>query len=580
MIFNQNKAELSEYSYHFYDEYLHNLFMNKNNDIPERLQILSYCFLYKGISYKQLCLLYGTAALNNKSISMVVQRLKNKRYLSIINYGTSRDNVYIITSSGIKYISESLPELIKQCNQAGNIENEPYRFPLNEIIAFLATRCQNINPAYWNHYLATRDLNAFLLSYSFSSKNYTFETEVGLQENGCFVSLYTRSLMGMNKLSHPVRCDAVLRYQIDDSLSASFLTELDTGSQRSALLKSKLRNYLCYYMNTEYYSPDHSLLFCIDTTIEDKGEEDAKSLLITKGGFGTKEYYYILALECTFDLLNSCLPTNNQMVTLGSAVTYLDNLRQSGKLSPSLKQLLTYFSSKDKESMYNLPISSLKQQYHNKRNNVSELRESILKDLHYKKYFRRRNLLMTAALSIPELFPYFLHGFSLYTASTYNLVGTIPLLLPEMFQFKSKLKKILMGFKVISSEDDITYEMFYQIQHIIFRNHYKMSLSQLSFLVENISDDVGGGYRLHELLYLYQDTSLLPSNVKLLCLLDATSTDMIKEMYLGSPLGKYLSEQKEHLRKGEFDILFANYESICTTGSLFTFSPEGNILFV
>jgi hypothetical protein len=579
------KADLAEYSYLIYEKFLHKVFLDSNIDVPERHQILLYCFLHRGISYSQLTTLFGNSIQKKKSTTMVIKRLRDNDYLISLknlktlnnNYGDSSENTYLITAAGVNYCSQLLLNLFPEFMPMENLTTSEHKFTLKEILDYLSIRCMSNIPAYWNHYLAARDVNTFLLSSSFSNIDYSYETEVGISESGIPATLYSRALLGVGKLNYPVRCDAMLTYPLSkENCSMRFFLEQDTGKQRSALLIDKVNNYISYYLGTNSFSPTTSLLFCLNTKVD----EDKREFAAVKGGYGTKEYYYSFALECAFDLLSINLPGGLSCQTVGEAIAYLREMERDERLSPSLNQLLTYFSGAAaiNETM---SLTMLKKQYYNNRNEITEKRAVILAGLHLQKYMSRRSLLHRSLDPIIGLEDYFLKGFSIYTVPNYDFDGTFPYLLPEMFQFRNKLKRMFVSLNMIDSKTIPNYEPFYTIveNEIVMRNSYYFQEENLHIIIENITDDLGGLYRVRKLLNQVSLPSSLISS-KLLCLCDNLTLDAVKEIYLDTIMGKKLSLRcGSSCKKDDFEVLFATYDTIRSSGSLFTFSSDGSIVY-
>lgn len=579
------RASLSEYSYLVYEKFLHKVFMDIDFDVPQRQQIMLYCFLHKSISTQQLSVLYGGSRLKVKSTYMIVKRLRDSDYL--IKYDEIKDTgktnttepIYVITAAGVKFCKELILSLFPQMMPEEMFSYSDYSFTLEEIIEYLSNRSNTDIPVYIDHYLGTRNVNTYLLSHPFCEQTFRYETEVGIAESGTTVSLFTRSLLGINN-TYQIRCDALLKYylpEMDDYVR--FFIELDTGTQRSAILKEKIQGYVDNYLDTNSFSPNDSLLFCLQTKVNESHRELKK----LKSNVGSKDYYYLMMLEFGCNMMSSVLPEEQGLKTVGEAIQYLDRLNNYGRLGSTDKSVYNYFKDTAAIDM-STPLSELKNNFGASRDRLNNKRKHVLNKLHMHSYYTRRNLLHRCANSISELSYYFLKGFSLYSAPDYNLDSTVPYLLPEMFDFRSKLTNLFASFNLVSKTSPLSYRLLYRIgkenkDGFVLKNSYYFMKERLHVIVENISDDLGGLYRINHLLNQPSIPSSLISS-KIICLVDDTSKDKIKNMYVSSPLGKYLMKNDgSRTNQSKFEILFITYESVKTYGSFFTYDLDGNVVY-
>lgn len=579
------KAELAEYSYLTYEKFLHNVFLDNSLDIPERNQILFYCFLHKWMSYSQLMRMFG-GAVNNRAVTMKAKRLRDNKLLvfqkdiagSSARYD-DKENIYVMTAAGVKYCQELIRDIFPKLLPDETFKKDEYTFSLDMVLTYLGDRCNEKNVTYLNHYLATRDIESYLLSSPNSSLEYSFDTEVGIDTNGNTVSIFTRTLLGCGNNVSPIRSDGYLAYPLDGKdkkYLLKFFIELDTGSQRSSLVVDKVRNYLSRYLSSTNFSPLSSLLFSLQTSVK----EERNKIKEAAGGYGSRDFYYSLALECTFDMLKTQLPDSVQFNTVGDAVNMLKGLERDGKITPSLSLLLKYFSTAAIANK-NIPLSTIKTHYYTWRDEVAEKRLNVKNEIHGRKYLNRRNLIHSNIDEVAGLNEYLLKGFSIYTLSNHDLESTLPYLLPEMFQFKMKLRRMCLGLNLINMSDQLYYEPLYLVKgsEFVLRNSYTGNDKDFHIIIENISDDLGGLNRIKHLLSLeIVPTSLLTS--KIICLIDNTSMEEIKGIYLGSKIGEVLSTScGSSCVRGKFEIMFATYETIRSSGSLFTFSSNGEIVY-
>lgn len=579
------KAELAEYSYFIYEEFIHKVFMDSDFDIAQRHQILLYCFLHRGISTSQLSILFGDQRLKVKATYMTVKRLRDSDYLVWQNEfskpkgkGNVSEPVYFITAAGVKYCIEIITSLFPELMPDESFTSSNYTFTLDEILEYLSKRCLSNSITYIEHYLGARDVNAYLLSHPFTNMDYKYETEVGIAESGVPASLFTRSLMGFNAYSHPIRCDALLTYPLaTEEYGVQFYIELDTGTQRASILTDKIQGYFDNYINTNGFSPKASLLFCLQTKVD----ESRKELKKVKSTFGSRDYYYLMMLEFGCHMMSSVLPEGQGPKTVGEAIVYLKRLDDLDMLNPTAKSVYNYFvdiAAIDEST----PLSELKNNFVVSRDMITKKRDSILGDLHMKAYLHRRNILFQRANSIEGLDLVFLQGFSLYTAPAYCLGNTFPYLLPDMFAFRRDLQAMFVSLDLVKRTSSLKYRLFFKItkdDDIVLKNSYFFMEERLHVIVENVTDDLGGQARIRHLLNL----SSVPSSLKhskVVCLIDNYSLDSVKKLFMTSSLGKTLLDQNgSRCKENEFEILFASYDTIKTYGSFFTFNTKGDIVY-
>lgn len=577
----KRRAELVEFSTLLYDNFLHKIFMDRSLGIGDRNKILLYCFRHKGLSIHQTYIMSGPSKNNKRSISMVIQRLKNKKYITNATVDAKSYAAYIITEDGIEYCKQLIPSLFDSIFPNQDMVSDGYTFSLDEIIEYLASKCISISPSYWKHYLATRDINTYLLSSFLANKKYTYNTEVCLDANGSPVSLYALSLNGVANTTHPLRCDGLLTYPLTNcERNMNFFVELDTGSQRSQIIKEKIENYMEYYLNSRSFTPLSSILFSLNSQISETQEK----IKVKKGSYGSKEYYYLHELGTITNILHLIYNKDTSNYTLRDTLNALQALDKDNIISSlqNLNQTVSYFSNEFPSKKANLTVSDLRKCYYNNKELTTEEKEAILATKYYDKYLTRRNLIHSAISKIADLDKYFLKGFSLYTVPNYDIDGTFPYLLPEMFQFKSKLKRMLSSLNLADMMDIPEYQPLYSVNGLDYglRNSYTFTNTGLHVIIENITDDLGGKARISYLLNNYETAPAPLKSSKIICFLDNRSIDTVKEMYLKSKLGNKLASCcGSRCIKDTFEVMFASYDTIKTSGSLFTFSLNGDVIF-
>lgn len=577
------KADLSEYSYKIYEKFLHKVFMENNRKISKRHKTLLYCYLNRCVSTSQISIFFGDSKLNVKSNSMMMDRLFKSDYINLYtdtrkSSGKKLENIYVITSTGIKYCNGLISSLFPILLPDESFKYSGHEFSLKEVIEYLNVRCETKLPVYIEHYLGSRDVFAYLLSNPLTKGNYSFETEVGISESGIPVSLYSRSLLGFNMFSHPIRSDAVLTYPLPkENDNLRFFIELDTGTQRSSILTNKIQNYLDNYLNTNSFSPMSSLLFCLQTKVDDSRKE----LLNLKRGYGVRDYYYLVGLEFGFNMMASVLPNGGKIQTVGDALRYLDRLKKQGNLNATDELVYKYF---EETTIIDgaTPLEGLKNNYHVIQDVLASKKAEILEDLHRKAYLNRKDILHKSANSLTNMEEFFLKGFSLYTVPNFSMANTFPYLLPEMFGIRDKLSSVFSSMGLVNDNSLPGYRPFYKVDNdgFVLKNSYLFELERVHVIIENISDDLGGYYRIRHLLNQPSLPSSLMSS-KIICLYDDNSFDMVRDMFVSTSIGKVLmARDGSRSIDNNFEVLFASYNTIKTSGSLFVFNDKGEAVYM
>jgi len=574
------KADLAEFSYYIYSKFLRLVF--SNSDIAGRHKILMYCFLNRCISKHQLSILFGNTKLKVKSTYMVVKRLMDNDYLCKYTHGSSSrkeasEAVYLITNSGIKYCKELVASLFPVLMPEETLAYSGHHFTLNEVIDYLSIRCQLKLPAYIEHYLGARDIYTFLLSYPIKN-DYSFETEVGISESGLPVSLYTRSLLGINLNSYPVRCDGLLRYRLRGNDEIRWYIELDTGTQRAAVLQNKLNNYIEYVLKSNSFTPLDSIVFSIQTKPGELNNPSDER----KKGLGIRDYYYMVILEFAFNLMYTVLPKDTRIRTVGEAIKYLERLHLYGELGPTDIMVYKYFRDADIIDR-SAPLEGLKNNYHKYLDLKKERIAESFNERNQKKYVSRRKIIHKCSSSNDELGDYFRRGFSLYTVPNYCIGNTLPFLIPEMFDARDKICKIFSSAGLVGKDSFVGYRPFYKVDddNFVLRNSYYFKKERLHIIVENITDDFGGLYRIRHLLN-YSSIPASLSSSKVICLYDDSSAGLVKEtlsstamwqQVINMPGSRILdndikdSPGSRNLNN-DFEILFVSYSSFAAAESL------------
>lgn len=563
---------MAELSLRLYEKLLKKIFLESGNDLPYHKKITFYCFYHRGISLRQIGIIFGNSNNKIESMKTTLDRMINKEDMQRFKYGKSNETGYYITPKGIREGSILVRDFFESKMSDEKLSRDYYDFTFDDIIEYLSNRCSACQPKYWQHYLASRDVFAYLLNGKFQYHNFHYETEVAIEESGRPATLYTRSLFGMD-LRYQVRTDGMLSFIISkDKPIFRFFMEVDNCSQSSLIITNKVSNYIKNYIETREFSITTSLMFCINT--DSVNERPIKKNKYTS----TTDYYYGLLLVSVYDMLLATGMELSDKATINEVLSFIED-RSKCRHSDALNQVSKYFRSKTSFFKGHMPIKDLNDLYKEqiaKRqryiNDENEIR-------HYKKYITRRKLIHRSIINIPGLHEAFLRGFSIYTASNYDLDKTLPFINIEMTKKKYKFKRMLMKYNLVN--DDFEYEVGFAVKktNILLRNVYYSKKERRGIAIENVSDDLGGFYRVKNILEKDSIPSYMLRNILIICLCDNRSINYLKERYLETKQGKILSKKCTNYIKNEFEVLFLKYEEAINDYKLFSFSATGEIIY-
>lgn len=567
------KANLAEEAYKYFWKYMLRAFRDYNR-ITNRDKILFYCFMNKAISDKQIEIMFVYNDYNEKkAIEMVLQRMSKQKLIK--KFKLSNDETgYCITFAGISKCKEKIKQLNSKVMEGTIYENNN---TLDNIINYLAEKCINTKPVYWQHYLAIRDIYTYMLSDSFHFSALQFDPEVAIDSKGTIASLYTKSLYGID-LNCELRCDAMIKFKYDISENDNFfnyLIELDTGSQKSSILVDKIKKYIMNYVDTNAYTLDTSLIFSIDTNVTNDIKKSYKKNL------SIKDYQYAFAFRCVHDMYyNICIKDNMKFLTINDMLSIIKVINKNVKHpSESLEKLCGYVESKSDFFNPKWCVMGLNDTYNADLKKDVMQKNNTIKSLHSRRYNMRKLLLYRSVKDIPGLNAAFLRGFSLYTVDNYNLDNTLRYLRPNNGNVGYAIIKKLIDNKILYNNKP-TYKSFIKMDtdYKVLRNFYYFDKINLAIIIENISDDLGGYFRIINLL----ENDSIPTillNTKVLCMCDENNIDEIKTKYLNTKYGKILSAKCFDYITDGFEVLFICYKDIFSGGDIFSFSADGKIVY-
>ena len=581
------KASLTEYSITHYQRFLSSLSRNakKKCSFPDHILCLNLYFRY--ITFRQYKLLFPLKY--EKYINVSLNRLSKKGYLETLD-NISNFHVYAITPAGIKYICEKLPLLL---NIHYPLPEEPeYHFSVEEVLEYMKKRINIKAPAYWYHFFGIRDFYYTFLSNPLTYPEFLFLQECVI-ENGRPLSIYQQSLNIGKSLGTGIalRSDGMLmsRCPAYPNLDIPLFLEFDSGSQRSSVLLNKVANYVnnCRQFFQEYkknpglkvHMPP-SIVFCMSSKYAEKKKPEPLKK------YGKQKYQKCLKrAQDIYEVVSSLdVPPDivkNSGPTLDACISLLESIedRLSNNLTEDLIPLLLRYRNENPLDG-SRPLQYIIQNLERRQIDLSNrYTQSMI--LYFQDYYaKRKSLLWNRVLQLEDenIKESLLLGLSVFTVSHELLQEQLPFLIPELYWYSSSLSTFLSDFGCYHGVPTITYEHLGTVnKNYILRNHYIVTDSDGSyeFFIENISDDLGGYFRIMNLLSLPGNGGL-NEKCKVICIISDDFLNKHKDEITNSVLYiSLMSSQTSSWRKENSELLFCT-PSDFESGRYFILLSDGS----
>lgn len=554
---NYHKADLVAFTYQLLAELLNQLFKNYTRNIPDRKRkiVLLYCLIYKAISAKQVYIIMDKK--NYKATDMVMRRMVNKGIIKKFIYNRNDEAAYCLTTKGRNESIKLTRQLINFYGMENNLSSDSNVFRIEEVVEELKAISASNQPKYWGHYFASRDIYIYLLSQERIHVEY--ETEVAIKD-GVPVSLYERTLIGSG-LRYHLRCDAMIKYNKYSDNKYAFFMELDNGTQNITVLVDKIKKYLLNFVDTSGFAPETALLFLINNNISNVDLYRKNDIKIS-----SREYYYSNELFCVHEMLINSSVKIQEDCTVDEVLSVLRKMIKVGRSTKKLKQLMDFFEAKSNLFSKEMRVCDLNSIYSNTVKRRNKENYKINSNMQKDKYLARRSTIHKAAMAIPGLIDAFLRGFSLFTAANFNLDNTLRYICVKLTDNWAILLAMLYfsGFYK-NNELPIMKPYIFLENGRALKNYYYFSYDDLGVIMENVSDDLGGYYRIWSLLN-QDDIPESLCNTKVICISDSISLENIKAEFVITKQGKVLANLSSEEIGSGFDILFVIYENIHDKG--------------
>ena len=598
--FTFEKSFMIEEAYKNYELLMHQLFNYKNtyegSPAGKKTLILFYCLVNHYITANQFSNQFYHEV-NHHGLEVYLTQISKHGFLNKQQVMIDGKNImlYEITKQGAEHCKELLsglynlnnllsPTVLSSNSSASScvppsasalfssLLGEPYDYFLTKI-ASLRPKTNVV------HMMAVRDLNVYLLSNPYINKAYRYTLEVPIRSNGAIATRAERARILFKPREYSLRCDALLECPIDKN-NYNFFIEQDTGTQRKEEIQMKLSRYISTVLSSSTNKQFNAVMFCINTPSTDFINKSSNKK--KKGASAVRDYLNVLNYNVwlfTKANLNDVLN-----VKLFDFVSVYKEFCQSEIATLYNKNSLQYFQSVLKHNskitikeVYSLAQNEIEANFENSYN----LKKAYLRA----RYLRRRNIIFDSLLEMKNVCDFFLNGLSIYTTHNNDHDGIVPYLLPELFHATRYLINLisqrLLGGEIISSA--IFHSSCGNVSDdgFVLKNYYIFN-EKVHLFTENISDDLGGRYRVKH--YLNNPTWKHEPGI-ILCLVADDDIDTAKELYLNTVYSQYMfsnhaATQNTIISAGAFSlsVYFVTYRNITSSYELFTFDIDGNIL--
>lgn len=584
ILFN-NSVELNE-SYDIentfsnYELLLHHIFLKDSYSLSinddKKFCVLYYCLTYRYITARQLSESGLFKNVSNEGLNMLLKRLYTNGYMTqdkaVIN--ERAESVYILTLKGSNYCLSLLDSYMTKTTNKEILDI--YAQLKGAPLEYLVTRYSFKPSNNYSHILGIRSLNLYLLTNPYSNVYYRYTLEVPVKQNGSVASLSERSEAKLKLRNKSIIADALLEYPVDN-LIFRFFIEQDTGSQRSAVIQKKIRNYINGVIGAVTHKELNSLVFSIGIPYSPKMYQSIEE---TPCSSMARDYVslseLIVAVHGNFSICNDDLSN----VKISFIIPILRQFCLQYSSSNFYKNALVYYESIN-VSYPNLTIadaySMINQQKKLEGRTINNRKKSYL----HSKFLARRKSIYSIATEMADCKDAFLEGFSLYCTNAHDHNSVFPYLNPELFNGRKLFETIVS--LCIMKDTPITSIIYNSIKGnklkdgYVLKNHYCFN-NIFNLYVENISDDLGGFHRVSH--YLNHPTWHHGTGV-LLCIVSDKDIDLARQLYTNTIYTNYILEHPGALCNKESDtfslqVLFMRYSELGQKFSFFTFDQNGN----
>lgn len=547
----------------------------------KELRVLSLCLFFQSITVEQLLSTCITPAAEPTSERTFLNRLTTKKYLSRLTVDTAPSEttiMYVLTSTGATWCVKQLKELMIEARKLAL----PYVVSDNCIDAVMERFKRMPDRQNLGHYLAIRSVNSYLLSPA-CQPNYTCQLEAVIEPSGRIVPLYERLLFGVGKNTGSFQCDALFTCPFRENNSYYLYIEQDMGTQRGNVLLSKIINYISSIFSYDS-SSIHTLMFSIQTHTAHLSRRKIDKLRQNKDCASSAATHYVrtaILYAKSYKYIGNGEIDDNDIADfpLHKVTDFLDKIDGIRSTESPTNDYNKFFKNASlymKSLLEIIPNATIEDLIDNTRENIETGKKALTdfnEERHQSAYFSRRSLLFTVAMGNQNVREAFLKGFSIFTSPTRDLGYVMPYLVPGLFGELETHIRFLLPFCGYIPDSKVPYiyepvTSTYKKDGYVLKNHYIFDNS-FHLYVENVSDDIGGFYRLSHYL---TSLSWSESPGVLLCLLSDDAIDSIKKLWSDSVYAQNLYSSM-HISL-PLEVIFITYTSLEQNRGAFVFDEN------
>lgn len=264
-------------------------------------------------------------------------------------------------------------------------------------------------------------------------------------------------------------------------------------------------------------------------------------------------------------MVKLCDDKDRRLMTIDDLLSLIEKVNKGDQRSKSLYKLVAYIKKRPTYFSKITYAGLLDDDYLYDLKKAKSEENEKMRVLQNKHFVQRRSLLHQAVKEISDLNKAFLLGFSLYSVSSSDFSSTFYTLHPEIGGQIDSIMSELKSHKIIGANEIPEYQPYFVFDNnaSILRSSYYFSDSKLHMVVENITNDLGGYYRILNLLEYDKIPDRL-LNTKVLCICDRNNINKFKEIYLKSNLANACM----HDTNSTFEVLIITYYGQIYNGSM------------
>lgn len=534
------------------------------------LRVLAFCLYYHSMTIQHLVDTYITPLSSYSTEKSFMNRLARKGYFKTTRADSPGFSaaLYTITAAGVKLCINKLEKMLESDKRAGidyGIDNKCLEYLANRVKGHGSV--SNIG-----HFTGIRSVNAAAIDI-LNNPRFTYDIEVGTDSSGREYSYEARLDTDIAHKGSSLFSDAVLKLPVDYYKNPlRYYIEQDMNSQRAAVIKNKVKQYIEYvYLNHQNNPFAYNVVFSIFTRQAVTKNQSTSSApysiaadtynkLISLAAYSIsqrnqKNDIYDVSLNEIYDFIVECLEKTNEYSEFYFHVAdYIQNILQEYP-DINYQSFIEYVRKKGKK-------------------NADEIAQTRL-DAHRTLYNSRRASIQKNVLKAsPLVDKAFLNGFSIYTTHVSQHKHILPFImpLPETAAGDILRKTLVLYGDIPDYNTAFKYSLVSDTKDsmgFVLKNSYSFE-NGTTVYVENISDDIGGYKRVEK----YLDTiHWAQGEGILLCLVADDDVDTAKQLFLKSKYAELMFSGKPIALS--LKIFFVQYSSFSRGKDVFSFNEKG-----